>query len=167
MANPAEPAWDPTDFQATLNTFLDRKQWSQNRLSSELGLSQTAVNRWFQPITKTGPNRVTRPRPEVLPALAKLMGYPLGSLQRLCGYPVESTTRRAQDPALQSLTTMIEAGYETTRDDPVRRQLGIDMITAVVQSAWSGQHRPRRSARPRNKEHGDDKPLPLLRCSYA
>lgn len=164
MAIP-DPTWDPTDFQATLNAFLDRQEWSQNRLATELGISQTAVNRWFQPYDKEGPGRVTRPRPEVLAQLARVMGYPLVELQRLCGYPVESSARVERDAALNSLTNLIEAAYEAT-EDPARRQIGIDAISAVVQSLWSS-HRRGRTRRPRDRKPDVEGPIIVPRVSYA
>ena len=159
------PVWDPTEFQTTVGAFLDRRDWSQNRLATELGISQTAVNRWFQPLDKTGPGRVTRPQPAVLVVLARVMKYPLSDLLRMCGYPVSSGSRRPPS-AVRSLTTMIEAAYDAT-EDPERRRIGIEAIEALVQSVFSG-HARRRTGRPR-QERLSDEPSPdsFLRVSYA
>ena len=160
------PAWDPTEFQAVVGAFLDRRDWSQNRLATELGISQTAVNRWFQPLDKTGPGRVTRPRPDVLVRLAAVMRYPLSDLLRICDYPVTSGRQHRPPSAVRSLTTMIEAAYEAT-DDPERRRIGIDAIEALVQSVFSG-HARRRTGRPRQPQHSDDATPESLRVlSYA
>lgn len=155
---PHEPAsWDAAAFQKVVNDFLDRRGWSQNELSRQMSVSQTAVNRWLQP------TRATRPQYEQIVNLARLMQYPTEDLMRLCGYTYSASRRTANDPALTSLLAMIESAYKQT-DDPVARQNGITGITGIVQSFWRG-HPRRRSSRPRSQP--PDQPESLVKLSYA
>jgi transcriptional regulator with XRE-family HTH domain len=147
--------WDPTEFQSTIQEFLDRRGWTQNRLAQVTGISQAVINRWLQPVDTNSPAGLVQPTDKTLRKLAPVIGLPAHVLMRMAGrLPGGVPDQPQHPPELATLIADIETGWYAA--DPARRRIGEDVVRSVFNV--HGQRRPgrRRPGQSNDPEPSED-----------
>lgn len=141
--------WDPTEFQRTIQRWLDRTGMSQNQAADFCGISQSVFNRWMQ----TERRYLVQPTEGTLERLAPKIGIDHDELLRLAG-------RRRGGPAPQkpaellALLQEIEAGYHDAAEHER------SMRVAATLSLWPRSHARRPDRRKHKSDNsGLDKPM--------
>ena len=139
--------WDPTEFHAAIQRWLERTGMSQTEAARAAGLRQSVLNKWMQP---SGYN--AQPTTEALERLQPAIGIPMDELLRIAG-------RRKADPPdvpAELLDALLHMQYGYNESDEQERQIRLDATYAI----WSPrQHRRRPNRRDvgKNQPHGDPK----------
>ena len=140
--------WDPTEFQQTIQAWLDRTGMSQKQAADFCGISQAVLNRWMQ----TDRHYLVQPTDDTLARLAPKIGISHDELLRLAGR--RKVAAPSDKPAeLIALLRDIENGYHQANEN--ERSVRIE----ATRSLWPIQHKRRpNNRRIRGNNAGLDHP---------